>query len=90
MRLSFPLSTPDFTFTFLGTWRSPVAHLNGVQGVAGSNPAVPTEIRLIPASTYSLWGFLFGVHLNTLLRVLSCGPDAYRDSSNRLLGVDSK
>ena len=24
-----------------GTWRSPVAHLNGVQGVAGSNPAVP-------------------------------------------------
>src|SRR5690606_27983106 len=25
-----------------GTWRSPVAHLNGVQGVAGSNPAVPT------------------------------------------------
>ena len=26
-----------------GTWRSPVAHLNGVQGVAGSNPAVPTH-----------------------------------------------
>ena len=26
-----------------GTWRSPVAHLNGVQGVAGSNPAVPTQ-----------------------------------------------
>ena len=26
---------------FFGTWRSPVAHLNGVQGVAGSNPAVP-------------------------------------------------
>src|SRR6185312_11598884 len=28
-----------------GTWRSPVAHLNGVQGVAGSNPAVPTRPR---------------------------------------------
>ena len=28
--------------SLLGTWRSPVAHLNGVQGVAGSNPAVPT------------------------------------------------
>ena len=27
-----------------GTWRSPVAHLNGVQGVAGSNPAVPIYI----------------------------------------------
>jgi hypothetical protein len=25
----------------LGTWRSPVAHCNGVAGVAGSNPAVP-------------------------------------------------
>ena len=31
------------TFPLLGTWRSSVAHLNGVQGVAGSNPAVPTE-----------------------------------------------
>ena len=29
-------------FKHIGTWRSPVAHLNGVQGVAGSNPAVPT------------------------------------------------
>ena len=28
---------------FIGTWRSPVAHLLGVQGVAGSNPAVPTR-----------------------------------------------
>ena len=26
-----------------GTWRSPVAHCNGVAGVAGSNPAVPIE-----------------------------------------------
>src|SRR5690606_35511265 len=33
MRVSFDPSD--------GTWRSPVAHLNGVQGVAGSNPAVP-------------------------------------------------
>jgi hypothetical protein len=28
--------------TKIGTWRSLVAHLNGVQGVASSNPAVPT------------------------------------------------
>src|SRR5215213_1770095 len=28
-----------------GTWRSPVAHLNGVQGAAGSNPAVPIDLR---------------------------------------------
>ena len=25
-----------------GMWRSPVAHLHGVQGVAGSNPVIPT------------------------------------------------
>jgi hypothetical protein len=28
-----------------GTWRSLVAHLTGGQGVAGSNPVVPTVIR---------------------------------------------
>src|SRR5690348_11608776 len=27
-----------------GTWRSLVAHLTGGQGVAGSNPAVPTSV----------------------------------------------
>jgi hypothetical protein len=26
----------------LGAWRSPVAHLHGVQGVVGSNPIAPT------------------------------------------------
>ena len=26
-----------------GVWRSPVAHLHGVQGAAGSNPATPTK-----------------------------------------------
>ena len=28
-----------------GAWRSPVAHHNGVVGVAGSNPVVPTLFR---------------------------------------------
>jgi hypothetical protein len=27
----------------VGTWRRLVAHLNGVQGVGGSNPLVPTR-----------------------------------------------
>ncbi len=27
----------------VGTWRSLVAHLHGVQGVGGSNPLVPTN-----------------------------------------------
>ena len=31
---------------FVGAWRSLVAHLHGVQGVAGSNPAVPTNIYI--------------------------------------------
>ena len=26
----------------VGAWRSPVAHLHGVQGVGGSNPLAPT------------------------------------------------
>ncbi len=30
----------------VGTWRSLVAHLNGVQGVASSNLAVPTKVFL--------------------------------------------
>jgi hypothetical protein len=29
----------------VGTWRSLVAHLNGVQGVASSNLAVPTSFQ---------------------------------------------
>jgi hypothetical protein len=30
----------------VGTWRSLVAYLNGVQGVPGSNPGVPTKTLL--------------------------------------------
>jgi hypothetical protein len=40
------LQGPRVQFRLLrsfGTWRSPVAHCNGVAGVAGSNPAVPIE-----------------------------------------------
>ena len=32
----------------VGTWRSLVAHLLGVQGVAGSNPVVPTIFHFKP------------------------------------------
>ena len=39
-------------FRIHGTWRSPVAHLNGVQGVAGSNPAVPTGGSYCKTATY--------------------------------------
>ena len=34
----------QFAFT-IGTWRSLEAHLNGVQGVGGSNPLVPTTYK---------------------------------------------
>jgi hypothetical protein len=78
-----------------GTWRSPVAHCNGVAGVAGSNPAVPTR-----------WGrplvaHHFGVNLNRLIIVLmaagliACSRSADRDSApgkggfSASLGVDT-
>ena len=52
-RLTFciPNNIPYFCNPFLktdpefGTWRSPVAHLYGVQGVASSNLVVPTNIK---------------------------------------------
>ena len=42
-----------------GTWRSPVAHLYGVQGVASSNLVVPTNIKNLGVSR----GFAFGEQL---------------------------
>src|SRR5512146_555486 len=42
MRMTTLAATPQRLFLSVGTWRSLVAHLLGVQGVAGSNPAVPT------------------------------------------------
>jgi hypothetical protein len=36
--------TRGVIFISVGTWRSLVAHLHGVQGVASSNLAVPTNI----------------------------------------------
>ncbi len=36
----------------VGMWRSLVAYLNGVQGVPGSNPGIPT--KNIPTRFYSL------------------------------------
>jgi hypothetical protein len=58
-----------------GTWRSPVAHLNGVQGVAGSNPAVPTGIgstsRALCSLAISLNG---GIPWDTRPFRVSTGP----------------
>ena len=39
------LSPGTFPYS-IGAWRSPVAHLHGVQGVVGSNPIAPTELDL--------------------------------------------
>lgn len=36
-----------------GAWRSLVAHLNGVQEAAGSNPVAPTSITAIIWLAYS-------------------------------------
>ena len=40
-----------FAETFLGMWRSLVAHLTGGQGVAGSNPVIPTSFQNLPLAT---------------------------------------
>ncbi len=61
-----------------GTWRSPVAHLNGVQGVAGSNPAVPiaeAEVTRGLTSPRRFGFFVGGFHLprfDTPCRMASC------------------
>ncbi len=43
--LSFPAVAP-YNAGWVGAWRSPVAHLTGGQGVAGSNPVAPTNFLL--------------------------------------------
>ena len=40
------LPSYEFEKATLGPWRSPVAHLHGMQGVRGSNPLGSTEIRV--------------------------------------------
>ena len=49
LRLELRVPRPTYTFCPFGTWRSPVAHCNGVAGVAGSNPAVPIDRRSTPS-----------------------------------------
>ncbi len=43
-RLEFAPSCP-YNARWVGAWRSPVAHLTGGQGVAGSNPVAPTNFN---------------------------------------------
>src|SRR3954451_7816977 len=52
-----PGETPGQTGT--GTWRSLVAHLTGGQGVAGSNPVVPT-VRRVFAGEHLRGPFSYG------------------------------
>src|SRR5262245_57874251 len=51
----------------VGTWRSLVAYLNGVQGVPGSNPGVPTKFPEQNASV-CLVGCLFSGSSENLSR----------------------
>jgi hypothetical protein len=38
------LPSCQFKMVSMGPWRSPVAHLHGMQGVRGSNPLGSTEV----------------------------------------------
>jgi hypothetical protein len=55
----------------VGAWRSLVAHLNGVQGVGGSNPLAPTIYLLAPSAYFAAtilclsWGTRSGDHMVT-------------------------
>ena len=46
------------SYRSVGAWRSPVAHLHGVQGVAGSNPVAPTIFYPTTLSLVFLKGLL--------------------------------
>ena len=48
----------------VGMWRSLVAHLTGGQGVAGSNPVIPTNTYRAQ-STLSVGPFPFGEHMGS-------------------------
>ena len=38
-----------YSWLTVGVWRSPVAHLHGVQGAVGSNPITPTRsTKIVP------------------------------------------
>ena len=45
-----------------GTWRSLVAHLTGGQGVAGSNPVVPTIRSIKPAGNSGFFCYQGGIN----------------------------
>ena len=47
LKRDYNISLPD-----LGAWRSPVAHLHGVQGVVGSNPIAPTGKKTLERESF--------------------------------------
>ena len=66
------LPSYEFEKATLGPWRSPVAHLHGMQGVRGSNPLGSTEIRVqtaIPKPQSEDLGWPFDIY-STLHRTV--------------------
>ena len=57
----------------VGAWRSLVAHLNGVQGVGGSNPLAPTTNYYNKKNGLAKWliRFLLGQRVATISDALS-------------------
>ena len=48
----------DIINSCIGAWRSPVAHLHGVQGVGGSNPLAPTPKTVVEDGLFQFLVFL--------------------------------
>ena len=68
---------------YLGTWRSPVAHLLGVQGVAGSNPAVPTSQLQVVETRPAVFVYSDKVWFPARK---TCGAEIVHDSQTALVG----
>jgi hypothetical protein len=64
---------PKPSIQSVGTWRSLVAHLHGVQGVGGSNPLVPTN----PFSGLALTEFPLGEASYRLARAGRAIPQGF-------------
>ena len=70
-----------------GTWRSPVAHVHGVHGVVGSNPAVPTFD--INSSYLGLddGNELSGIPLDSSRQDRNCVRDSSSHCGDRSMGL---
>ena len=73
LQLSIAVPCSSFISPHFGVWRSLVAHLVRDEGVAGSNPATPTSIKLVAAHLLNAQGvYAFSQSLPYSLQTTLC------------------